>query len=102
MQFSDAYYTGSAVKIGAGVEGYEITAAAAAEGLVVVGGECPTVGLAGGYVCGRSHFPSSASPSFLFCGYHGNHGHKMLPRPGGLAKTKANLLRRHKVEAIQL
>ncbi|KAH6684560.1 putative isoamyl alcohol oxidase [Halenospora varia] len=54
-QWSDAYYTGSAVKVGAGVEGYEIMEAANAQGLVVVGGECPTVGLAGGYTQGGGH-----------------------------------------------
>ncbi|KAH8682945.1 hypothetical protein BGZ60DRAFT_368557 [Tricladium varicosporioides] len=54
-QWSDAYYTGSAVKVGAGVEGYEIMEAANAQGLVVVGGECPTVGIAGGYTQGGGH-----------------------------------------------
>ncbi len=54
-QFSDKFYTGSAVKVGAGVEGFEIVTAAAAKGLVVVGGECPTVGLAGGYTQGGGH-----------------------------------------------
>ncbi|KAG4441556.1 hypothetical protein IFR05_002941 [Cadophora sp. M221] len=61
-QFSDKYYTGSAVKVGAGIEGYEIVTAAAAEGLVVVGGECPTVGLAGGYTQGGGH--SALSTNF--------------------------------------
>ncbi|KAJ5052218.1 uncharacterized protein L3040_001977 [Drepanopeziza brunnea f. sp. 'multigermtubi'] len=62
MHFSDQYYSGSAVKIGAGIQGYEITAAAAAQGLVVVGGECPTVGLAGGYTQGGGH--SALSTNF--------------------------------------
>jgi hypothetical protein len=53
IQWSDSYYSGSAVKVGAGVVGYEILEAAAAEGLVVVSGECPTVGLAGGYTQGK-------------------------------------------------
>lgn len=43
------------MKFGAGVLGYVATAAAANEGLVVVGGECPTVGIAGGYVQGGGH-----------------------------------------------
>jgi hypothetical protein len=43
------------VKVGAGVVGYEILEAASAEGLVVVSGECPTVGLAGGYTQGGGH-----------------------------------------------
>ena len=55
MDFSDQFYTGSAVKVGAGVLGYEILEAAAAQGKVVVSGECPTVGLAGGYTQGGGH-----------------------------------------------
>jgi hypothetical protein len=55
QNFSDAYYSGPAVKIGAGVVGYEILEAASAKGLVVVGGECPTVGIAGGYTQGGGH-----------------------------------------------
>ena len=51
-EWSDEYYQGSAVTIGAGVFGYEILEAATLEGKVVVGGECPTVGLAGGYTQG--------------------------------------------------
>jgi hypothetical protein len=43
------------VKVGAGVVGYEILEAASAEGLLVVSGECPTVGLAGGYTQGGGH-----------------------------------------------
>ena len=44
-----------AVKVGAGIEGYEILEAASAQGQVVVSGECPTVGLAGGYTQGGGH-----------------------------------------------
>ncbi|KAF3001074.1 hypothetical protein E8E14_001248 [Neopestalotiopsis sp. 37M] len=45
-------YTGPAVKVGAGIQGMEIVTAAHAQGRVVVTGECPTVGLAGGYTQG--------------------------------------------------
>lgn len=55
LDWSDANYTGQAVKVGAGVQGYEILAATKARGLVAVGGECPTVGLAGGYTQGGGH-----------------------------------------------
>lgn len=41
--------------MGAGVEGFEAYAAANASGYAVVGGECPTVGLAGGYSQGGGH-----------------------------------------------
>lgn len=55
LDWTDATYTGQAVKVGAGVQGYEILDASRARGLVVVGGECPTVGLAGGYTQGGGH-----------------------------------------------
>ncbi|KEY73156.1 hypothetical protein S7711_09595 [Stachybotrys chartarum IBT 7711] len=54
-QWSDKYYKGPAVKVGAGVLGYEILEAANAKGLAVVSGECPTVGLAGGFTQGGGH-----------------------------------------------
>lgn len=41
-------YSGPAIKIGAGVEGLEAYEFANAHGLIVVGGNCPTVGIAGG------------------------------------------------------
>jgi Berberine and berberine like/FAD binding domain len=53
--YSSSYYEGPAVKIGAGVQGYEAYTAAHAHGLRVVGGECPTVGLAGGFTSGGGH-----------------------------------------------
>lgn len=53
--YSDAHYTGKAIKLGAGVQGFEAYAAADAQGLQVVGGECPTVGIAGGYTQGGGH-----------------------------------------------
>jgi len=55
LDWSDEYYQGTAVKVGAGVLGYEILEASSAEGVVVVSGECPTVGLAGGYTQGGGH-----------------------------------------------
>ncbi|KAK0651725.1 putative isoamyl alcohol oxidase [Cercophora newfieldiana] len=58
----DSFYTGTAVKVGAGVQGFEILAAAKARGQVAVTGECSTVGLAGGYTQGGGH--SALSTSF--------------------------------------
>lgn len=58
IQFPDyasPSYTGKAVKAGAGVQAFEAYDAAAANQLQVVGGECPTVGLAGGYPQGGGH-----------------------------------------------
>lgn len=55
LDWNDPYYKGKAVRVGAGVQGYEAMAATKSQGLVVVGGECPTVGIAGGYVQGGGH-----------------------------------------------
>ncbi|KZM21974.1 uncharacterized protein EKO05_0005035 [Ascochyta rabiei] len=46
-QWSDKYYTGPSVTVGAGVIGYELVEAANNQGLTVMSGECATVGLAG-------------------------------------------------------
>jgi hypothetical protein len=55
IHWGDDYYSGKAVKIGAGVQGFEVNAAAHDQGLQVVTGECPTVGVAGGYTQGGGH-----------------------------------------------
>jgi hypothetical protein len=51
---SDAY-TGPALKMGAGVQAFEAYAAAHEAGLSVLGGQCITVGIAGGYTQGGGH-----------------------------------------------
>ncbi|KAK8074142.1 FAD-linked oxidoreductase [Apiospora phragmitis] len=55
--FSSSEYIGPAVKMGAGVESLEAYKFAASHGLVVVGGNCPTVALAGGFIQGGGHGP---------------------------------------------
>ncbi|KAF9462839.1 isoamyl alcohol oxidase [Collybia nuda] len=62
VDWHDSSYTGPAVKLGAGVQGFQIMEAARDNGLVVVGGECPTVGIAGGYTQGGGH--SALSTNF--------------------------------------
>ncbi|KAK4155836.1 FAD binding domain-containing protein [Chaetomidium leptoderma] len=59
--WSSASFTGTAMKIGAGVMGYQAAQAADAAGVVAVTGECPTVGLAG-FTMGAGH--SALSTSF--------------------------------------
>ena len=59
LDWSDDSYNGRAVKLGAGVLGYEAVEAAAAEGLVIVSGTCTTVGVVGGYTQGGGHSPLS-------------------------------------------
>ena len=51
---------GAAFKLGTGVQAFEIYKAAADHGLMVVGGEGQTVGVAGGYVIGGGHSPLSS------------------------------------------
>jgi hypothetical protein len=48
-------YTGTAMKMGAGVQAFEAYAAAHEAGLSVLGGECITVGISGGYTQGGGH-----------------------------------------------
>jgi FAD/FMN-containing dehydrogenase len=55
LNYSSKFFTGKAVKIGAGVQGAELFAAANAQNVVVVGGDCPSIGLAGGYTQGGGH-----------------------------------------------
>ena len=62
LDWSDSKYEGTAMKIGAGVQGFEAMAAAHDQGLVPITGECPTVGVAGGYSQGGGH--SALSTSF--------------------------------------
>ncbi|KAF2471938.1 FAD-binding domain-containing protein [Lindgomyces ingoldianus] len=54
-------WTGSAATVGVGVQGRELYRQAFAQDpkVVIVGGECPTVGWAGGYVQGGGHGPLS-------------------------------------------
>ncbi|KAK2053783.1 FAD binding domain-containing protein [Colletotrichum caudatum] len=62
VDWNTAAYQGKAVKVGAGVQGFQVMEVAHNAGLAVVGGECPTVGLAGGYTQGGGH--SALSTSF--------------------------------------
>ncbi|KAJ6113991.1 FAD-binding type 2 [Penicillium sp. IBT 18751x] len=55
LNWASETYEGPAFKVGAGVVGYQVLEAAHAKGHVVVTGECPTVGLAGGYTQGGGH-----------------------------------------------
>lgn len=52
VEYSSEYYTGKAFRLGAGVQVLEAYEAAAEEGLIVIGGDCATVGVVGGYIQG--------------------------------------------------
>ncbi|KAL2869512.1 FAD-dependent oxidoreductase [Aspergillus lucknowensis] len=51
----DAFYSGPAITMGAGVQGFKAYAAADDGVPGLVGGECPSVGIAGGYTQGGGH-----------------------------------------------
>ncbi|KAK3197393.1 hypothetical protein GRF29_216g53108 [Pseudopithomyces chartarum] len=57
LNYTSASYNGRAIKMGAGVQAFEAYAAAASNGVRVMGGFCPTVGLVGGYTQGAGHGP---------------------------------------------
>ncbi|KAL8729515.1 MAG: hypothetical protein Q9166_004687 [cf. Caloplaca sp. 2 TL-2023] len=58
FDYSDDHYAGKAYRIGAGVQGIEAYQAGNKVGLTVTSGECPTVGVAGGYTQGGGHSAS--------------------------------------------
>ncbi len=60
-EYNSPEYVGPAIKLGAGVETGEAYAFAKSHGLVVVGGNCPSVGIAGGKYSG-SRKPSVLVP----------------------------------------
>ncbi|KAI4623422.1 hypothetical protein J4E80_003232 [Alternaria sp. BMP 0032] len=57
--YSQPWHKGPAMKLGAGVRGYEAYKGAHDAGLRVVGGDCATVGIAGGFLQGGGHSPLS-------------------------------------------
>ncbi|KAK6082379.1 long-chain-fatty-acid-CoA ligase [Seiridium cupressi] len=59
--YSRPWHQGPAVKLGAGVRGYEAYKGAHDAGLRVVGGDCATVGIAGGFIQGGGHSPLSGA-----------------------------------------
>ncbi|CAG8957990.1 hypothetical protein HYFRA_00000333 [Hymenoscyphus fraxineus] len=63
--YADEFYQGTAVKVGAGVLGYEAIEASAKVNQILVSGECSSVGVAGeipGYTAGGGH--SALSTNF--------------------------------------
>jgi hypothetical protein len=64
LEYKSEYNTGKAVKLGAGMQSEEATAMAHDKGLTIVGGECPTVGLSGGYTQGGGYGPLTSRYGF--------------------------------------
>ncbi|KAI1263594.1 FAD binding domain protein [Xylariaceae sp. FL1019] len=55
LQYVSPHYNGSAIRLGAGIQVEEAYNAAHAHGSLVVGGDCDTVGVVGGYLQGGGH-----------------------------------------------
>ncbi|OQE09919.1 hypothetical protein PENVUL_c005G02576 [Penicillium vulpinum] len=55
LNYTSSQYTGPAVRLTAGIQGGDVYDAAHKKGLVIVGGECATVGPVGGYTQGGGH-----------------------------------------------
>ncbi|KAI0840584.1 FAD-binding domain-containing protein [Hypoxylon sp. FL0890] len=60
FNYTSPQYRGPAIKVGAGVQFFELYKTAAENGLRAVGGYCPTVGITG-YTSGAGHGPLAAS-----------------------------------------
>lgn len=61
VDYNATFYTGKAFRLGAGVQVFEAYEAATQANLTVVGGDCTTVGIAGGYTQGGGHGPLSST-----------------------------------------
>ncbi|KAI0011566.1 isoamyl alcohol oxidase [Xylariaceae sp. FL0662B] len=57
IKWDDADYKGNAIKLGAGMSGGDAAVFAGKHGLAVTTGNCPSVGVAGGYIQGGGHGP---------------------------------------------
>jgi FAD/FMN-containing dehydrogenase len=55
MNYSSSAYSGPAIKLGAGVQAAAAYEAAHSVGHRIVGGRCPTTGIAGGFLMGGGH-----------------------------------------------
>lgn len=64
ISYESQQYTGKSVKLGAGMLSVDATAEAHKYGLVIVGGNCPSVGLAGGYTQGGGIGPLTSRYGF--------------------------------------
>ncbi|TWU71201.1 hypothetical protein ED733_002436 [Metarhizium rileyi] len=57
LDYKSSHYMGPAIKLGAGIRAYEAYETVHAAGYSVVGGDCPTIGITGGYTQGGGHSP---------------------------------------------
>jgi FAD/FMN-containing dehydrogenase len=64
LDYQSNYYNGKAAKVAAGMLSVDVSAEAHRRGYSVVGGNCPTVGLAGGYTQGGGVGPLTSRYGF--------------------------------------
>ncbi|KAL8946614.1 MAG: hypothetical protein Q9222_007017, partial [Ikaeria aurantiellina] len=60
IQYNSTYYNGPALRVSAGVQVSEVYDYLEKQGYTAIGGECPSVGIAGGYIFAGGHSPSSS------------------------------------------
>lgn len=60
IPYKNKLYNGPALEVSAGVQVGEVYDYLEQQGYMAVGGECPTVGLAGGYIFAGGHAPTSS------------------------------------------
>ena len=60
LNYTHAHYSGPAMRMGIRVGSFEANAKAHQHGLRIIGGFCPSVGVAGGYTQGGVHSPLSS------------------------------------------
>ncbi|KAL8703592.1 MAG: hypothetical protein Q9201_003240 [Fulgogasparrea decipioides] len=60
IQYKSSTYNGPALKVSAGVQASEVYDYLEKQQYTAVGGECPSVGIAGGYIFAGGHSPSSS------------------------------------------
>lgn len=61
LNYRSQSYNGPAIRVGAGVQLFELNEAAAKKGLRAVGGYCPTISVAGGYTQNGGYGPLASS-----------------------------------------
>lgn len=61
LRYDSASYRGPALRVAAGVQVSEVYDYLEKQQLTAIGGECPSVGIAGGYIFAGGHSPSTSS-----------------------------------------
>lgn len=84
LQYNSTFYSGPAIRLGAGIQVEEAYVAARAHNSLVVGGDCDTVGVVGGYLQGKSPL-LAAFQILLLSNSRSGGGHSALSSMYGMA-----------------